>query len=306
MIQIGIAVGKQEGMYDLANMPRQVAGEIMATIDAIDRVLPGVRQVLEASELKIIYDPDNRHGIFDEGEDDDCQGYYLWHIHTMYLGDTGISHSIAHEIAHVLDTLAGPTSAEVEEWLAGGPLDSMCTYSVRWFFPSTGRFDFYVADLPKDDLQRRFQEEFDPTNFVRWLVARAILEATLAREDKSIYTGVLLNQILRGSIYVFSQSRFIVERVAHLFEAWVYVWQVDHKEPSRGVYPPSADVYSGGIYWGDSWIREKNGAIRRMFQEMLEVIGVSDNGQPSQHLVAKMQDRAVYLKTKQARTLLAR
>ena len=51
------------GSYTIG-IPESIHAEILSAIEGIDRVLPGIQKAMEVSELGIVYDERNRHGIF--------------------------------------------------------------------------------------------------------------------------------------------------------------------------------------------------------------------------------------------------
>ena len=247
--------GSHPGVVDdvfkncLPGVADNVYKQIMARIDAFDQVLPGFRRVVDGSNLIVVYDPKNYHGIFEQQA---SHGAYFWPLHTMYLGKSGIERSIIHEGAHILDILAGPTIAECQAKF--GRAESI-PYSVYHFWPDGGKFR-----IEKD----RFEDCFE-----RSFIAQLIGGALIARRNENARKAAL-GRLLIASVEDVEQNEFIADRISNLAEEWVFTWQTDRQVPLCGV--GDKEYFSTPTFWGSEWIREHEEPITRFFKGMVDTI----------------------------------
>jgi hypothetical protein len=262
------AADKRIGSYT-DGVPGEVQVKILAALDAIDAALPGIRMVAGISELGIVYDPKNRHGAFSEHQRG-RRGAYYWPLHLLYLGDSGIKKSITHELAHMLDILAGPTENETQ---AKFGQKVILPRSVYYYFPQGGRFfpdGGRITPETVDALNKHFDEK---SNFIGWLTATAIVDARLTREDQRAKENMKL-YLAEADINDPEMRFFIAERVADLADEYVYTFQVERGMEPLGV--SGERVFSNpkmkAIWWGREWIKENEARIKLYFDQMLVTI----------------------------------
>jgi len=247
--------------------------QILASIDAVDSIVPRLREVVELSSLGIVYDNKNKHGFFTSNFRGHRGGYY-WPLHKLYLGDSGIKKSIAHELAHMLDILAGPSLLDTQEKYGKEFIWPRSLYS---FFPKGGKL---IEDNVRND--------FDPEkNFTGWFIAKVLLSHREIRDDKPSREA-LFDKFLSVDFLDIATRDFITERIAHLMEEFVYTIQVNRKLKPLGV--GDARYFSNpkhrGVWWGPEWILENEESISKLFGQMIDIICLrSQNGLLDQRLI---------------------
>lgn len=240
-------------------IPEPILAKIQAAIAGIDRVLPGIQKVMEVSELGIVYDEKNRHGIFHPTQRGH-RGSYFWPLHMMYLANSGIKNSIAHETAHMLDLLSGPSLAETQDKYGSELIWPKSLYS---FFPQGGQV-----------ILGEIREHLDPeNNFSGWFLVSAVANCIICREDPQVKER-LLRKISVANWADSATKEFMMERVAHLMEEYVFTLQQETGIAPLGV--GGVSYFSRGkhehLWWGKEWILENRSDIQTFFNQMIDTI----------------------------------
>jgi hypothetical protein len=233
--------------------------KILNTVEGLDQVIPGIKKVMEVSELGIVYDEKNRHKVFNSSHRGH-RGSYYWPLHMMYLANSGIQKSIAHESAHMLDMLSGPTLEETY-YLYGKEL--VWPKSLFCFFPKGGKV------IP-DEIQNHFNPE---NNFTGWFLVKAVANCTICRENLSVKER-LLEKFSHVDLSDIETRDFLIERVAHLMEEYVFTLQKEAGISHLGVGSTRyfSNVKDQHLWWGREWIIENRNEIQQFFNQMIEAI----------------------------------
>jgi hypothetical protein len=233
--------------------------KILNTVDSLDQVIPGIKKVMEVSELGIVYDERNRHKVFNSSNRGH-RGSYYWPLNMMYLANSGIQKSIAHESAHMLDMLSGPTLEETKN-LYGKEL--VWPKSLFCFFPKGEKV------IP-DEIQNHFNPE---NNFTGWFLVKAITNCAICRDILSVKEE-LLEKFSHMDWSDFEIRELLTERVAHLMEEYVFTLQKEAGIGPLGVGNARyfSNVKVKHIWWGQEWIIENRNEIHLFFNQMIEAI----------------------------------
>lgn len=178
----------------------------------------------------------------------------------MYLANSGIKNSIAHESAHMLDLLSGPTRAEMKSKYG---TELVWPWSLYSFFPQGGQV-----------ILGEIREHLDPEkNFIGWFLVSAVANCIICREDPQVKEH-LLRKLSAADWSDPATKEFLMERVAHLMEEYVFTLQQEAGIAPLGV--GGASYFSRGkhehLWWGKEWILKNRADIQTFFNQMIETI----------------------------------
>lgn len=258
-------------------IPEPVVSRIQKTIKGIEQVLPGIEKAMEVSNLGFVYDDKNRHGVFTSSHRGH-RGSYYWPLHLMYLSNSGIKKSIAHEAAHMLDMLSGPTLEETKNKYGR---ELVWPRSLYGFFPKGGKI------IP-DEIQVHFNPE---SNFCGWFLVKAAANCTICRENQEVKEG-LLNKFSSTDWTDFDTREFLVERTAHLMEEYIFVLQQEANIAPLGVSGVKYFTNDNNkhLWWGKEWIKQNRNEIQNFFNQMIKVVLERNNTGELEKRIKEMQN----------------